>query len=797
MQLTFLQADKPLTKKYTRRSDGGYDSQSYPMLFKVTSHVTEVESLDEFETALKKYADLGYCLHTGNLDQPLINESRRGHHNRDELRRWIVLDLDGLTGFNGVEEIIQALPPEFHDVSYIIQHSPSSGIKPGLRAHVFFMLDRPEQMKDIKTWVIYINLVTEKLRDEITLTAKDFALSYPLDKIANDNGRVVYITPPECVGFADPVGKRIELVRKGQGNLRYSFTSAVVSDVKQLEKEHIDRLRDGKGLKKTRVAEYYETIGEYDVLKRSLTEAGRVHPVRQDSDLVMRCNLDDGDSEAYYYFTDRPQLLRNHKGEPFLHTDAIDAEYFNKVAMPAAKKRWESQRQAFVFRNLHDDRYYAGTRVGEEILVQPAPIGSEQKIEDWFSQYSPHVPVPSPIETWDMCFGPQRDHQWNAEDFVFNTWRKTEYMRNAMYRSSAPDIIQKIIRHVVGGGQTEYERFINWIAYVYQERNKTGTAWIFHGVQGTGKGLLVDHILTPIFGGDYVVKQQSRNLRAEFNGWMEKALIVNLDEFDLYHVGNEQENVMQALKMWITDRQLPVRAMYKESAQVRNFSNFIITTNSPNAMPVPEGERRFSFGLRQTEKLLISPDEVGSIKDELGHFAGFLHGFVVDKQLAHLALENDAKRQAQELSRNSIELFANAVAKGDIQYFLALAKEPSADMVHIGILKSQLLPKWVQDAKEGRPSRIAAEELFIAYIIAVGDRGKTTAKFKQAMRHKNQPPARIRQDDGARPEGWTIEWKLTDEDKVSLRAHLSPVGVVPNPHKEELQAPDGDVSIKS
>ena len=132
MQLTFLQGQEPYTKKYERRPDGTTKSTSYPNVFLVTSHVEQVESLQDFSEALKRHADEGHCLLTNNLEKHLENESRAKHQKRDEPRPWVVLDVDGLEGVTGIEQFIaDYLPSPFQNVSYIAQYSPSQGIKPG------------------------------------------------------------------------------------------------------------------------------------------------------------------------------------------------------------------------------------------------------------------------------------------------------------------------------------------------------------------------------------------------------------------------------------------------------------------------------------------------------------------------------------------------------------------------------------------------------------------------------------------------------------------------------------------
>jgi hypothetical protein len=49
-----------------------------------------------------------------------------------------------------------------------VQHSASSGIKPGLNMHLYYLLDREESMDMVRDWLKYINLETKSLRDQIT-----------------------------------------------------------------------------------------------------------------------------------------------------------------------------------------------------------------------------------------------------------------------------------------------------------------------------------------------------------------------------------------------------------------------------------------------------------------------------------------------------------------------------------------------------------------------------------------------------------------------------------------------------
>jgi len=768
MQLTFLQAAVPLTKKYTKRSDGGYDKTSYPNISKVTSHVEDVDTPEGFAAALRYHATKGNCLHTGSVVKPLQDESRKGSHDKDEKRGWIVLDLDGLD-YPNVEAFIKELPDEFHKVSYVAQHSPSSGLKPGLNMHLFFLLDRAESMIVASDTIRHLNFVTKSLRDRVALTTSNKILSLPLDWVANKNGRVVYITAPECVGFEDPLKDRIEVVSKDYNELRFNFYAVTPDEMKMQNRGLIDELRAAAGLPKIR-GEMYTITKSGEVLRKRHTDKGRIHDCSLDSDTIMRCNIDGGDSDAYFYYVKAPALIRNHKGEPAIFMEAFDPTYYNDVALPAARALWEKETQPFVFRNLYDDKYYVGLRIGDDVTQQPALIGSESKIEDYFTQHGGHG-VPDPIDTWRMEFNPTLDGQWNPSEKIFNTWRKTDLQKSAMFRSLPPNVITKIITHVVGGDEKAYNRFINWLAFVYQKRTKTGTAWIFHGVQGTGKGLLVDHILSPIFGFEYVAKQQTRGLRDAFNIWMEKSLIINLDEFDVTDIGTDANGVMQNIKMWITDTFVSIRGMHQPARKAKNFSNFILTTNARSAMPVDEGDRRISFGARQEKRLDITPDEFDVIESELEQFAGYLSGYNVDAQLARTCLENSAKEAARELGKTSIEEFADAVKNGDLQFFVD-GVDQETDTPGLRIEFEKLLGTWIDDVKHSRATGVTVGEMHLAYrMFCNEDKKLKQGKFLKIMSFKAVAATRPRVN-GKQIRGWKIDWKVDQKTLVNIGAHI-------------------------
>jgi hypothetical protein len=772
MQLTFLEAEMPLTKSYTKKGRGAVGG-SYPGPSLFTSHTEKVDSLEQFGSVLQKHADAGHCLLTNSLTEQIVNARRAKLSDKDELRSWILLDIDGISGIQTVDEFIfKMLPTAFHNVGYVIQHSPSSGIKPGVRCHVFFLLEDQVDVKSVSAWLKYTNLATESLSKQVTLSKNSQALSYPLDWVANNNGRIVYICPPKCVGFDDPVPERITVVEKEVEKLSFNFAAIGSSQMQAKVRAKIDELRKAAGLKVARAdAQIYGvTSTGKEKINDKFVEPARITSSKPDNDRFMRCNIDGGDSFAYYYHRDNPTYLHNFKGEPCIKLSLLDAEFFTGTAKPDADALAEQNKRPFVFRDGNTDRWYAGLRKGAEIIEQPRAISSEKKISDYFAQKGGTAP-PDPLPTWDRVFDPTSDTQWMPDECQFNSWRPTEYQINATPHTVIPPTIERVIRHVLGSDVETYNYFMNWLAYIYQTRKKSGTAWILHGCPGTGKGVLVNSVIAPIFGHDYVANVQVKNLKGEFNGWMENKIFVNIDEANTDDAGAESKQVVEALKLWITEPFVQIRALYSEGRMTPSYANFIFTSNDFGMIPIQDGDRRFNVGYRQDKPIAITEEDMEQLKAELRQFAGFLLAFEVDTSIIHKTLESAAKETLKAAAQTAMRTFVNAFIHGDFEYFEVHRDQPGQDMALTTEFRIWL-DKCVEHVKSGKTQIVTTVELCAAYNMPVspGSNLKTT-KFESLMAKQGFPHHRLKSAEG-RKRGWKVKWDTPAELLVELGAHI-------------------------
>lgn len=196
MEVFFLAASVPLTKRYTQQANGSITADSYPHVVEFRSHQETIQSIEDLECAITKHAALGHCLLKGQLTKPLDFESRAGSTDPNTPTEFLVIDVDGLPNYTP-EQVVEAL--DMKNVDYIVQYSSSQGVLPskGLSCHIFVLLTHPIAPNQIKQWLIQKNL--ELFSQHITLTKSGVALHYPIDITACQNDKLIYIAPPICV----------------------------------------------------------------------------------------------------------------------------------------------------------------------------------------------------------------------------------------------------------------------------------------------------------------------------------------------------------------------------------------------------------------------------------------------------------------------------------------------------------------------------------------------------------------------------------------------------------------------
>ena len=748
MRVTFLESTNglPLSKHHSKQ-DG---FKPYPHVKSVTSHQytlpVDQSGLEQLEQLIREHGDKGHCMLKGNLKRDLIDESRAGQSNRTELTNLLVLDIDGVRLPKSVasnnkltntdvtflaNQIIAELPIELRDVSYIAQASASLGLKGDkVSMHIFMLLSVAMPAKSIKLWFQDCNFESDIFSEQMALSVNGQSLKYPLDASVADNSKIIFIAPPTFSHVrSNPFESnedRIVRVDRGQATFDLAALMSDISPQRCHEKaqKHKDKLREAAGFSKRQMKVRVTTID-------NVAEEVLVNPDKMSISIVdesafpyIRCNINGGDSGAYYFNMSRPTYMHNFKDEPIFEIEKADKEFYLSI-FDRYEERMEEVGQAckpIVLRDYSTDTFFNGLydpntkQFSKDYPLTPV---SKMNIEDFFMNHG-KVP-PDFIPDGRVIFNPTSNEEavnFNKVPYYVNTYQRSAYVRNA----KAPDaplemghgqrikdkcpLIYTIIDHILGNGEEEFERFINWLAYIYQTRKKTGVSWVLTGTQGTGKGIFYSRILRGLFGTAHVPMKFLQSMEEQFNLYMRDALFLVVDEFHMASASSSAGKMADKLKNQITEPTITIRGMRSNQVEVESYTNYLFLTNRVDAVNIETGDRRYNIAPKQEEKLLdkfpgISKQlDSDKLEKELFHFAGALETYKVDSHLAKTAINNLAKEQMRNVSMSVFEEFCQALREGKLSYFTDILDINTATVLHANEIEAaqRLVKSWIVQA---------------------------------------------------------------------------------------------------
>ena len=825
MELTFIQGHKRLCKTFGDPNVQG-GSRTYPLVKNITTHTETVNTLDEFREALIKHARCGHALYKGGFARKLENESRAGLTKNEALTEWMVIDVDGLPlpatdpslftpDLRGAytsarlhtlaEKVIAKLPVAMSSVSYLAAASSSTGVKDTARLHLYFRLTSPVQTATLKTFLTSLNYHSDEITAQLQATANMRSVKNIFDPCLADNSRIIYIAPPEFETGTAPfanIEDRFVVVRKPYDTFDVDGAAAGLNP-EIMRGKAIGRLKaifKETGIKWVEPKLRTLTLGNQRV--DIITNPGQVQmTLAYASKEFAYYNVNGGDSRAYYVPLDNPSIVYNFKGEPpFLFEEADPAAYASHLqTFAVAIKEAESKRgfRPMLFRDIDADVWLQVFYAPEtDTIIDIKMSKSRENAIEWLATFG--LVAPDLLESVEVVFDPTINNAFGKNPATgtktLNIFRPTELMtrtevsafagcryEDAHHVMHVAPTIYRVLMHVMGNDYDCFKHFVNWLAFVWQTRDRAKTTWLWQGVQGTGKGLLFNQVFQPMFGVDYTSLQLFRTVAADkFNDWMANRLFVVLDEINTAHF---DEDAVNLLKNLITEPYIAIRGMHKSSKQRRIYLNFLAYTNDINALKlgsVNDSERRWNIAPRQEIPLrLAHPDlhessqEVDAIiAGELPFFCDFLRDFSVNEQHVRVPLQNDAKEAARAAGREPREVFFDAISTGDLSYFLDILHIPAAMTTPTSLIVQTLIRRWVMNADGVSGTEITTIELQMVHDLMVG-RQTNAVTFGRDLKKHNLDVMR-RRVDGDRQHCVEVVWQLNEDDRNAIVSSWTP-----------------------
>ena len=759
MDLFFLEAKFPLVKTIEKKGKA-IEETPYPMARAFTSSKVQVDSIREFKDALKEQADHHRVLLKGHLNRELYVESRAGSTDPYTKTNWLCLDIDGLPDPDNLPLLLERLG--LSQTSHVIQYSSKHNIDGAYKAHLFFMLDEPVLPEQLKVWFKKANLSIPFLADALELTRTSAAMRWPLDISLAQNDKIIYIAPPNFVGMDDPVEKRVELIieRNNFANIAESVSSIDANAVREAENKKLNELRKASGLSAKTFSS--KTVAGVQVLSKP---GETVVTGKKQERGFMYLNLNGGDSWGYYHPIDNPEIIYNFKGEPNYLTKELIPSYYRsfKKAEFEEQQRDSEEAQYFAFLDRRTDRYYRGTFDPEKQELDIYSTGNKEKVLDFLKQKQLHVP--DYIEEWDYLFRFDDSRIFVPEERFINQYQITPLLRDAKEQPGRfPPMIKRVLTSVSGGSPEVLKRLINWMAVIVQKRQRTQTMWVMHGVPGTGKGVLVHEILSPILGHQYIQVKSLSSFEEEYNEYMERCLLLMIDESKRTQL-NSHDKVMGKLKQACTDPVVPIRKMRADPYMAKNYMNIIIASNYPDPITLEAGDRRINVADYQDKPLRLDADDIKQIRKELPEFASVLMNIEVDVEAAKTPLQNEARSKLMYLTQQSLEGVFGSIRSGDLQFFIDLLPTDPGLLLGKGTetIDKDAFVQVVREAEKsvGTEHVLTRDQCRVLAQYTLSDMPSTSHKFASLAKHYGVTFDRFAKA-GKKVQGTAVKWKKPD-----------------------------------
>ncbi len=224
--------------------------------------------------------------------------------------------------------------------------------------------------------------------------------------------------------------------------------------------------------------------------------------------------------------------------------------------------------------------------------------------------------------------------------------------------------------------------FLNWLAYIVQTKKKTRTAIVLKGRQGTGKNLLYERILLPLFSQRYAYIYDNDGISSRFNDDISYKLLLVANEVK----GNFQEGNAryEKLKAWITDNEIRVEGKYQKASKLKNYLNLIFFTNDDTPLQIQPNDRRYSVFHTAEQKLTDTVKDffdcdiftfISDLEKEKDNFLFDLWKIDIDYNMIIEPLENEYKQAIINSTNPKLFLLGQYIRTRNVKWFENIFEE--------------------------------------------------------------------------------------------------------------------------
>jgi hypothetical protein len=285
----------------------------------------------------------------------------------------------------------------------------------------------------------------------------------------------------------------------------------------------------------------------------------------------------------------------NTKDLILLDTDDFNIKTFNLCQYYDYKKNYFEK----YFAKILSPTMFVETKKNDYVLYKRSDFGvAFQHLHHWVLTKSGELIKKSFISEWvdddNIRFYNNVDYYPTMDMCprnTFNLWNDFPIKSIPLDKDVDTSLLHFHLKTLLKEDEIDYEWFLNWLAHIVQfPHKKTEVAVVLYDKQfGTGKSLIAEEFLKKIIGDNKMITTcRTDKVFGKFTNTQGKLLCV-LNEAS----GKETFELNEVIKESITGKTIEMEKKGVDSLRIRDYLNYIITTNNLNCIKLEEGDRRF------------------------------------------------------------------------------------------------------------------------------------------------------------------------------------------------------------
>ena len=267
-------------------------------------------------------------------------------------------------------------------------------------------------------------------------------------------------------------------------------------------------------------------------------------------------------------------------------------------------------------------------------------------------------------------------------DNTFNLWNDFPIKSIPLNEEADTSLLHYHLKTLLKGDEKDYEWFLNWLAHIVQfPHKKTEVAVILYDKNfGTGKSMIAEEFLKKIIGiNKMIVTCKTDKVFGKFTNTQGKLLCV-LNEAS----GKDTFELNEVIKESITGKTIEMEKKGVDAIQIRDFMNYIITTNNLNCIKLEEGDRRFM--------VFATSSELKGNVEYFNKLATALEDDVIMRKFYQELIETDLSNfnASRDRQNNKIMEIMKEHNVDVIAEFIDYWKENADDVIDGSLIKSKM-----------------------------------------------------------------------------------------------------------